>query len=400
MNLRGVLGGRPPRLALTGAGWFVAIVAVASLAVAYLLGYPRIAALGIGGLVALAAGIAWVARRPQARLTREIFPTRVSRGEPAVGMLTIVNASRVVGLRIEASETFGDIEIAIPVPYLRAGARREIGYELPTSRRGVIGVGPLRWERADILGLVRRRYALAGRELLYVHPRTLEFSLSAALRAQRWDSSTSDAAPDGTITFQTLREYVPGDDLRFIHWRSSAKLDTLMVRRNIDVSLPMTTMLLVTGGGAYADAELFEEAVEIAASTVHAAASERLPARLLTSAGQVITSSGGHDDARRFLDFLAGARLSDGAGLAVAAEWLERGESGGVLVVAAGTLDPGDLVTLRRISARYDEVVVALLEPGADAPEPPAPVTDLAVSVLPVANATQFCARWGELMRR
>ena len=80
-----------------------------------------------------------------------------------------------------------------------------------------------------------------------MHPVAHQFPLSAALRAQRWDSSTSDAAPDGTITFHTLREYVPGDDLRFIHWRSSAKLDTLLVRRNIDVSLPMTTMLLVTG---------------------------------------------------------------------------------------------------------------------------------------------------------
>lgn len=382
---------------LTSVGRFVAIFAVASLAAAYALGYPRVAPLGVGGLVALAAGFGWVARRPQVTMTREIFPTRVSRGEPAVGMLTIMNASRVAGLRIEARETFGDTVIAIPVPYLRAGARREVGYQLPTGRRGIIGIGPLRWERADILGLVRRQYSLAGRELLYVHPRTHEFPLSAALRAQRWDSSTSDAAPDGTITFHTLREYVPGDDLRFIHWRSSAKLDTLMVRRNIDVSLPMTTVLLVTGAGAYSGAEPFEEAVEVAASTVYAAASERLPARLLTSAGDAITSSGGHDDVSRFLDFLAGVRLSEATGLGVAAERLERGEAGGVLVVVAGILDADDLVTLRRISARYDEVVVTLL--GSDASPPDSAVTDLAVTVLPVASASQFCARWGELVR-
>jgi len=357
------------------------------------------AALAVGGLVALAAGFGWVARRPRVTMTREIFPTRVSRGEPAVGMLTIMNASRVAGLRIEARETFGDTVIAVPVPYLRAGARREVGYQLPTGRRGIIGVGPLRWERADILGLVRRQYALAGRELLYVHPRTHEFPLSAALRAQRWDSSTSDAAPDGTITFHTLREYVPGDDLRFIHWRSSAKLDTLMVRRNIDVSLPMTTMLLVTGSGGYADAGLFEEAVEIAASTVYAAASERLPARLLTSVGGVIASSGGHDDAGRFLDFLAGVRLTEGNGLGVAAERLERGEAGGVLVVAAGLLAADDLVTLRRISARYDEVVVALLGSG-EASTSESVMTDLAITLLPIATAAQFCARWGDLVSR
>lgn len=389
-------------MALTAGGRFVAIVAVASLAASYGLGYPRVAALGIGGLVALAAGFGWVARRPQVTMTREIFPTRVSRGEPAVGMLTIMNTSRVAGLRIDARETFGDTAIAIPVPYLRAGARREVGYQLPTGRRGIIGVGPLRWERADILGLVRRQYSLAGRELLYVHPKTHEFPLSAALRAQRWDSSTSDAAPDGTITFHTLREYMPGDDLRFIHWRSSAKLDTLMVRRNIDVSLPMTTMLLVTGTSAYAGAEAFEEAVEVAASTVYAAASERLPARLLTSAGEVITSSGGHDDVGQFLDFLAGVQLTEGSGLGVAAERLERGEAGGVLIVAAGLLAADNLVTLRRISARYDEVVVALLgavshQEGAGTESA---MTDLAITVLTVRTAAQFCARWGDLVSR
>ena len=229
---------------------------------------------------------------------------------------------------------------------LSAGAQRQIGYELPTRNRGIIEVGPLRWEKSDALGLVRRQHSLAGLELLYVHPRTHEFLLSAALRAQRWDSSTSDAAPDGTITFHTLREYVPGDDLRFIHWRSSAKLDTLMVRRNIDVSLPMTTILLVTGRGGYQSAELFEHAVEVAASTVVAAARERLPARLLTSGGQTVASAGGHDDAGRFLDFLAGVGLSEETGLSQAAERLERSESGGIPVVATGSIEADDLVTL------------------------------------------------------
>ena len=73
-----------------------------------------------------------------------------------------------------------------------------------------------------------------------------------------------------------------------------------MVERNIDVSLPMTTILLVTGRGGYQSAELFEHAVEVAASTVVAAARERLPARLLTSGGQTVASAGGHDDAGRY----------------------------------------------------------------------------------------------------
>jgi uncharacterized protein (DUF58 family) len=389
---------------LTAVGRFVAALSVLALVAAYVLGYQRLAGPGIGGLVALGIGIGWVARRPPVTMTREIFPSRVTRGEPAVGMLSMRNASRWFGSRLEARERFGETELAIPVPYLSAGANRQIGYELPTTQRGIIEVGPLRWEKSDALGLVRRQHALAGQELLYVHPRAHQFPLSAALRAQRWDSSTSDAAPDGTITFHTLREYVPGDDLRFIHWRSSAKLDTLLVRRNIDVSLPMTTMLLVTGRGAYPSADLFEEAVEIAASTVVAAARERLPARLLTSNGQRLASAGGHDDAGRFLDFLAGVRLSDETGLGPAAERLERSESGGILVVATGSVQADDLVTLRQIAARYDDVVVALLgpvtRPEAGPATPDSIQADLAVTLLPVQTAAQFCARWGDLASR
>lgn len=388
---------------LTRPGWTVAMTSVALVGAAYLLGYPRIAALGVGGLAALVVGTVAVARRPRVTMSREIFPTRVPRGEPAVGMLRITNASRMTGLRIEAWERFGAQEIAVPVPYLRAAASREIGYPLPTARRGVIEVGPLRWERADVLGLVRWQDAVAGRQLLYVHPRAYPFPLGAALRAQRWDSAVSDAAPNGTITFHHLREYVPGDDLRFIHWRSSARMDTLMVRQNIDVALPRTTMLLVTDEAAYPDPGAFEEAVEVAASTLLAAAGQRLPARLVTSTGQVLVGSGGHDDGRMFLDFLAGVALSGPAsapgdttlGRAVAS--LERSEGGGVLVAAAGALDDTELAMLRRLSARYDQTVVALLGDAAGADGSGRNAADLAVPVLAVATAQQFCARWSDL---
>jgi uncharacterized protein (DUF58 family) len=393
-------------MSLTRLGWTVALTSVVLVGVAYLLGYPRVAVLGVGGLTALVVGTAAVARRPRVTLSREIFPTRVPRGEPAVGMLRITNTSRVAGLRIEAWERFGAQEIAVPVPYLRAGASREIGYPLPTARRGVIEVGPLRWERADVLGLVRWQDAVAGRQLLFVHPRVHEFALGAALRAQRWDSAVSDAAPNGTITFHHLREYVPGDDLRYIHWRSSARLDTLLVRQNIDVALPRTTMLLVTDEAAYPDPAAFEEAVEVAASTLLAAAGQRLPARLVTSAGHMLVGSGGHDDARMFLDFLAGAALSGpasaagGSALGSAVASLERSEGGGVLVVAAGALDGTGLAMLRRLSARYDQTVVALIGAVAGTDGSGGDAADLAVPVLAVRTAKQFCTRWPELARR
>ena len=71
-------------MTLTPLGRAVAAASLVLLAAAYLLGYPRLAVLAVSGLVALALGGVAAARRPNVTMTREIFPTRVQRGEPLV----------------------------------------------------------------------------------------------------------------------------------------------------------------------------------------------------------------------------------------------------------------------------------------------------------------------------
>lgn len=276
----------------TPLGATAAAASAVLLALGYLLGYQGAALIGMGGLAALGLAAMAIVRRPPVRLSREIYPARVSRGEPAAGMLTVENVSRWAGLRVDVYERFGGQDLPIPVPFLRRSARKEIGYQLPASRRGVINVGPLSWERVDPLGLLRRRRSLAGTVPLYVHPVIHPFPLGSAFRSERWDGTASDTAAEGTITFHALREYVPGDDLRQIHWRSSARAGNLMVRKNIDPSIPRTTVLLVTARAAYPDPEMFEEAVEVAASAAAAAIRERLPATLHTSDGRSMYRGG------------------------------------------------------------------------------------------------------------
>jgi uncharacterized protein (DUF58 family) len=306
-------------------------------------------------------------------------------------------------VQVDVREGFGDRELPVAVPFLPRGARREVGYPLPTGRRGVHSVGPLRWQRAGALGFFRREQTQADRLTLFVHPLTHPVPLGAALRAQRWDNATADAAPEGTITFHRLREYVPGDDLRLIHWRSSARMDTLMVRHNIDVSLPRTTVLLVTDPASYARQELFEEAVEIAASAVISSASAGLPVRLWTSQGTTLNGRGGHDDPRTFLDFLAGVGLDAGAGLIETADRLEQAESGGALVAVAGRLTDAEAVAVHRLALRYDDAVLALLgDAGAASGDTrlTGSTLDLGLTVIPTDSAARFCARWSELVRR
>lgn len=388
---------------LTAAGALTAILATGLLAASYLLGYPRLAVLAVAGLVALAVSALSVVQRPDLAMTRDVYPPRVTRGETAVALLTVVNRSRWSGVQVDVREAFGDGELLVPLPYVPRGGRREIGYQLPTGRRGVHTVGPLRWQRAGSFGFFRREQAQAQQLSLFVHPATHQVPLGAVLRAQRWDSSTTDAAPDGTITFHRLREYLPGDDLRLIHWRSSARLDTLMVRHNIDVSLPQTTVLLVTDPGSYSDPELFEEAVEIAASAVISSATAGLPVRLWTSDGTILNGRGSHDDPRMFLDFLAGVTTCTGAGLVEMSGRLEQAQAGGALVTAAGHLNEADAGVLRRLALRYDDAVLALMggqQEGRMSGGTWPSGGDRTLTVIPAGSAAEFCARWNELARR
>ncbi|MGH3273937.1 MAG: DUF58 domain-containing protein [Streptosporangiaceae bacterium] len=404
---------------LTGLGAATAVVSACGLTAGYVLGYSGLALLGAGGLILLGVAALGAVRRPPVDISREIFPLRVARGEPAVGMLTAANRSGWSGLRLEVRETFGTRDLPVTLTYLRRRAVREVGYQLPTGHRGLFDVGPLRWARADTFGMVRREQSLAGVQQLWVHPVVRHLELGPARRAQRWDDARSDAAPEGSITFHTLRAYVAGDDLRHIHWRSSARLNTLMVRRNIDVSLPMTTVLLVTDTAAYPDPEAFEDAVEVAAAAAVSAARQRLPVRLLTTHAVTVTGRGGHDDPRLFLDFLAAARLGEGGGLPTAADRLSQGSAGGALVIAAGVLDSAATDAARRLASRYDTAVLALFGTAASAGDKPAEsgqgdgtdgasgsargwhsgTGDVALTVIEAAGAAEFCARWNEMAR-
>jgi uncharacterized protein (DUF58 family) len=159
--------------------------------------------------------------------------------------------------------------------------------ELPTDHRGVFAIGPLTVRRGDPIGLVRRGDDQSDLGQLIVHPRVHLISPFPAGTARDLDGVPSGEAAEGGITFSGLREYVPGDDLRLIHWRSSARVGELMVRHNIDVYRPGTTVLLDTNDVLHDD-ESFEDAVRVAASIISAAMLRNFPFTLRTTCGRII----------------------------------------------------------------------------------------------------------------
>ncbi len=343
---------------LSPTGWGVAVAGAVLTGVGYGFGYAEAAALGVVALLAVALALVWTWPKPRLAAARRIAPRKVGRGDPADGIVTLANRGSRTRRGLRATDVCGDRPLSVEVPVLAPGQEHEVHYALPTTRRGRIPVGPLRLHRTDPLGLSRRVIGYGEADTLTVRPRICLLPVLPSGTAHHLEGPTSDTADDGSLTFHALREYVLGDDLRRVHWRSTARTGTLMVRQMVDVSLPHTTLVLDTRPAAYRTEDDFELAVDCAASIGYAAARSNFPVDLLSETGPVLRTDGSGNDAEALLDRLALVRRSALRSASGAFEGLETHRGGGSLIVVTGTGDTEGLGALGRVRRRFDRVTM------------------------------------------
>ncbi|NSC24700.1 DUF58 domain-containing protein, partial [Streptomyces albus subsp. chlorinus] len=295
---------------LSPTGWGALVGGVALTGAGYGLGYQEAAVLGLACLLAVGAALVWTGRAPRLTVRRRVTPRKVARGDSAEGTVTLTSAQGRTRRGLELTDSCGETALTLRVPPLAAGAEHTVRYALPTERRGRLALGPVRLERTDPLGLARRVRVFGHREggtdTLLVRPRVCLLPVLPSGTAHHLEGPTSDTADEGSLTFHALREYVLGDDLRRVHWRSSARTGTLMVKQLVDVSLPHTTVVLDTRSAAYRTEDDFELAVDCAASVAFAAARSNFPVDVLSESGPVLRTDGaGGSDAEALLDRLA-----------------------------------------------------------------------------------------------
>ena len=169
-------------------------------------------------------------------------------------------------------------------------------WPIDTARRGLYLVGPSHLEAGDPFGLVRPVLATREQSPVLVVPRVHPIDVRLG-RAQTEDDETEERA--GSETFHSLREYVPGDPQKLIHWKSSARTGKLMVRRMVDTTVPWLLVILDVNARAYDrpgamfadfDGEAFEQAVEGAASWAWHGCGPGQRVLLATTAGPGVTS--------------------------------------------------------------------------------------------------------------
>jgi uncharacterized protein (DUF58 family) len=389
-------------MGLTARGVGLLVAALVLLGVGFRFAYPELTVLGAAGAVAVGWALLTAVWRPRLEVTRSADPDRVARGEAASMRLTVRNAGRLRAANLVAEDRCGDRLVPVPLLRLRPGRDTEVRYDVPTRQRGVLPVGPLRVTRRDPLGLVALARPYGGTVPVWVHPRIHPLRALPTGAGRSLDGRV-DNVPHGSITFDALREYVVGDDLRRVHWRTSARVGELMVRENVDTSLPRIVVLLDNRAAAHPDradgvADTFESGCEAAASIVTAAFREDLPVTLLLVApeppdeippGELPTAGGP-------LDRLAAVRLGDGNGdpLGTATRRLRSDRLGDTLVFLTGPGGRGDLGQVGALRGAYPSVVVGVF--GDPAP-PPAGAAGLVV--LDAVDGAAFSAEWDGVRR-
>ncbi|GIG27913.1 DUF58 domain-containing protein [Cellulomonas marina] len=245
------------RLRPTVRGTVLALAGLALLWVGALLGSDDVVQLGTVAVLLVAASVVVTGLRDpgrgrhRLRVTRSTSPPTLTAGRPAqvrtaLRAATADGARRLAGARLQEAaddELTGGLPLRVRAVRVPGGAG--LSYTVRPTRRGVWALGPLTLTRGDVFGVVRVRREVGTETLLRVWPATVALPAPREVLPGAPEQTVLGAltpAPDDV----SLREYREGDDLRRVHWRSSARLGELVVRTDERAGTRPATVLVDT----------------------------------------------------------------------------------------------------------------------------------------------------------
>ena len=344
----------------TRQGWLVAFGAAVLIFLGRFLGLTELFAVGAAvGLLVVVCGL-WVSMRDvDVVVTRSVRPSRVHVGNPCTVEVQVRNraqrAGPVLRLRDPVTGTTGADLLLSPIPVRRTS---KVAYRLPTVKRGLVTVGPMTVEIADPFGLATARNRAAGAVEITVLPRIDDIPPLPRTVGPDPDGG-AETGSLGRVgeDFAALRTYVLGDDLRRVHWLSSARTDDDLLVRQDDVPWQGRICVVLDLRRENHDADTLERAVSAAASILRAHLRRGDHVRLVTSNGLDTDYGIGASHLDGMLEYLAVADRSNRGSLHAALDIAERG-AGGALVMVTGRPSGPDIdaveslgsgVTIRRI---------------------------------------------------
>lgn len=273
----------------TRVGWGLAVVAVLTLVAARVFALTELFVLGATAIGLLAAAFLLVTRRsPSIAVERLVTPPRVQLGGQCRIELRVTNPSSRPSPVVSLHEPIaGTVGAQVSIPPLTPGEVQAATYRLPAMRRGLMPIGPLSMTRTDPFGLITHTTEIVERVTVTVLPaiETLgPVGTGGGIDDPLAGLTHTVMGLSGEEDFSSLRDYVVGDDLRRVHWASSARNGELLVREDDPPWRGHVTVVLDTRTERM-DADRFEAAVSAAASVLHGVSLHGDRARLMTTCG-------------------------------------------------------------------------------------------------------------------
>jgi uncharacterized protein (DUF58 family) len=321
-------------------------------------------------LTALPLSAVAVVARTRYRLacTRRMDPPRVESGQTATARLRLDNVSRLPS---------GVLLMEDALPYTLGGRPRfvldkvephgvrDVTYPVRGDTRGRYTIGPLSVRLTDPFGLCELTRSFAATDDLIVTPTVAP--LPSVRLGGDWagggDSTLRSAAASGSEDAAT-REYRHGDDLRKVHWRSTARVGELMVRREEQPFQSRATLLLDGRRTAHrgdGPASSYEYAVSAVASIAVNLIRAGFLLQVIGETGDPVGPPHVALTEALVLDSLALASSSRTPSLAAATGRLRSGTDG-VLIAVLGALDAEDVDRLARLRVAAGMRIAVLLD--------------------------------------
>lgn len=345
---------------LTRAGIGIAIAGLICFVIGRLFGTVEMHILAGMCVVALVAAALYTALSSlDLAVGRVATPTRLRAGTPARIDLSLRNKGRrrTPVLRVD-DQLSGERGASLLLASISRRATAQIAYRLPTNRRGELSVGPLDLTLGDPLGLTSSTVRASGQVRLVVHAELMDLGV---LHATAGHDPTADLQPiralaTGGDEFFALRPYIVGDELKRVHWKSSARTGELVVRQDERPRTGRVTVVLDRRTESF-DEHGFDRACSATISCLYAAWRGDDALRFVTTSPGSVSDIRSRQELDAVDEQLALLDTTGTASLVRAVDEISRVGRGGTLVIVTG-FPNADLVSALERARRTFGVVI------------------------------------------
>ena len=219
-----------PTMRITARGWSVLVVSTAVGVIGRLLGSLELLCAGLAGALTFAVAIvlSTATRRPRVHFERRVPAEVFADDEVRIELEASSGSRRTPTLTVE-EHTGPDTSRTFGLAAMKPRLSRTIRYDFAAGGRGMRLLGPCAVTRTDRLGFTRRAGTIGETTSMIVwpQPRLADIPDTYA-KSESVPASVATAGIDRDLL--DIRPFVDGDELRRIHWRTTARTGQLMVR--------------------------------------------------------------------------------------------------------------------------------------------------------------------------